>query len=173
MRKDEKGRDLYPEVCSVDDFVETLREHCDWFTAVPDSMFKPILPRLGADCRFASRENHAVAMAFGAKVGGANPCVLMQNSGLGLSLDALLGLFTLYGQGLLLVVSNRGELDWEEPQHQDWGDLTDGLLAQLPVEIVDFQEEGLAGVSRAADLAFDRDRIAVLLLHRGNLDEQG
>lgn len=172
MRTDDKGRPLYERVCDNDAFVAALQSHCDWFSAVPDSVLRQAQRRLGAACRFSPRENHAVAMAFGARVGGARPCVLLQNSGLGLALDALLGTFVLYGQGLLLVVSNRGELAWEEPQHLDWGKLTVPLLEQCPVTLVDFMTEGLDGLARAAELAFVQNRVVALMVHRGNLDEQ-
>jgi len=170
MRFDAKGRPLYPQVASSDRFAACLQQHCDWFSAVPDSVIRQVLPKL-PDCQFAPRENHAVAMAFGARIGGKKPCVLLQNSGLGLALDALLGLFGLYRQGLLLVVSNRGELAWEEVQHQDWGELTRPLLEITGWPLIDYQLEGLDGIARAAEQAFVHQQIAVLLLHRGNLDE--
>lgn len=170
MRVDAQGRPLYPQVADSRRFAAELQRHCDWFCAVPDSVIRSVIPLL-APYTFAPRENHAVALAFGAALAGKRPCVLMQNSGLGLSLDALLGLFGLYGQGLLLVVSNRGELPWEEPQHQDWGALTLPVLQQTGWPLIDYQQEGLAGMERAARLAFEQRRIAVLVLHRGNLDE--
>ncbi len=170
MPVDARGRKIAPQIADSRSFAAELQRHCDWFSAVPDSVIRSVLPQL-VDCQFAPRENHAVGMAFGAKIVGRKPCLLMQNSGLGLALDALLGLFGLYRQGLLLVVSNRGELDWEELQHQDWGKLTLPLLQQTGWPLIDYQQEGLAGVARAAALAFNRQQITVLLLHRGNLDE--
>ncbi len=168
-RCDEKGRPLADQVCTALEFAQKLMRHCDWFSAVPDSVIKKVLPEL-SPYHFAPRENHAVGMAFGARLGGKSPCVLLQNSGLGLCLDALLGLFVLYGQGLLLVVSNRGELKWEEIQHQDWGRLTLPLLESLGFPVIDFERLGLAGIGRAAHLA-QEGKIAILILHRGNLDE--
>jgi sulfopyruvate decarboxylase TPP-binding subunit len=170
MPVDAKGREIFPQVADSDSFAAELQKHCDWFSAVPDSCIKAVLPKL-PEWQFAPRENHAVALAFGARIAGKKPCLLLQNSGLGLALDALLGLFGLYRQGLLLVVSNRGELAWEEIQHQDWGDLTLPLLQQTDWPLIDYQQEGLPGLARAAELAFEQQKIAVLVLHRGNLDE--
>ncbi len=170
MRLDEKGRALFPQVEDSEHFTACLERQCDWFSAIPDSVIRKVIPCL-KKYHFAARENHAVAQAFGASMAGAKPCVLMQNSGLGLSLDALLGLFGLYQRGLLLVVSNRGELPWEEVQHQDWGKLTLPILQGLGWTIVDYQEEGLQGLERAAKLAFSEQKIVVVMLHRGNLDE--
>jgi len=170
MPVDARGREIYPQVADSCSFATELQRFCDWFSAVPDSVIRGVLPHL-PQCEFAPRENHAVGLAFGARIAGKQPCLLMQNSGLGLALDALLGLFDLYHQGLLLVVSNRGELEWEEVQHQDWGRLTLPLLEQTGWPVIDYQEEGLAGLSRAAELAFQQNKIVVVILHRGNLDE--
>ncbi len=169
-RLDNKGRPLHDQVCTAEEFAAELMKHCDWFSAVPDSVIRKVIPQL-SPYHFSPRENHSIGAAFGARLGGKTPCVLMQNSGLGLALDALLGLFALYRQGLLLVVSNRGELDWEEVQHQDWGTLTIPLLKTTGFKIVDFEQEGLPGVGRAAKLAATTAEVVVLLLHRGNLDE--
>ena len=108
------------------------------------------------DFHFSPRENHAISMAFGAKLAGANPAVLIQNSGLGLSLDALLGTFTLYKQGLLLVVSNRGTLQWEEIQHQDWGKITCKLLKAMDIPFLSLNDLGVEAIARCSEIAFKK-----------------
>ena len=127
MRLDEKGRKLNAFVCNSELFATELEKYCDFFTGVPDSVFN-LTQQYLTDYKFSSRENHAVGLAFGSVLGNKKPCVLIQNSGLGLAIDSLLGLFKLYNQGVLIIVSNRGELDWEEIQHQDWGDVTLKLI---------------------------------------------
>jgi sulfopyruvate decarboxylase subunit alpha len=170
MQVDSRGRPIHDLVMDSKLFAAELQKYCDWFTGVPDSSLKNTQSYLN-EFQFSSRENHAVAMAFGAKMGGKRPCVLIQNSGLGLAIDAILGLFRLYEQGVLLVVSNRGELDWEEIQHKDWGELTINIIDAVALPIVDFEREGTLGIKRASDLAFKKNKISVLLIHRGNLDE--
>lgn len=167
---DIRGRQLNPLVCSGFDLASELQKVCDWFTGVPDSMYKNVLPNLSPYTP-SPRENHALAMAFGTRLGGKRPCVLMQNSGLGLSGDVLYGLFHLYRLGVMLVVAWRGELGWEEPQHHLWGKKTLDYLSVLDVAVFDFQELGLAGVSRAAEWAFERNQPAAILVRRGNIDE--
>lgn len=163
-------RELRTEVCTGRRFSELLINYADWFASIPDSVFKTTYPHL-PNLRIPSRENHAVGEAFAASLAGRSPCVLMQNSGLGLSLDALIGLFHLYQRGLMLVVSNRGELDWEEVQHQFWGEITEDLLNLLPVTVFDLEELGEAAIRKAAETAFIGDEIAVVVVHRGNLSE--
>ncbi len=169
-RDNTKGKKFFPQICLSKEFAAELTRYCDCFSAVPDSVIKQVLPRL-TPFFFAPRENHAIGMAFGARLAGKRPCVLMQNSGLGLALDAILGLFVLYKQGVLLVVSNRGELAWEEAQHQDWGDITVPLLAAAGITTIDFAQQGLPAIKQACRMVENEHRVVALMLHRGNLDE--
>ena len=121
------SRPLYPQMYEGAEFAAKLMSVCDWFSGVPDSVMQQVIPHL-RPYQFAPRENHAVAMAFGARVGGRRPCVLLQNSGLGLCGDALYGLQHLYGLGMVVVVVARGELAWEEPRIESADCLGAGLL---------------------------------------------
>ncbi|BCY13348.1 thiamine pyrophosphate-binding protein [Actinoplanes sp. L3-i22] len=56
----------------------------------------------------APREDSALGLASGIVVGGGTPVVLMQNSGLGYSLNVLTSFNAIYDVPLLLVVSWRG-----------------------------------------------------------------
>jgi sulfopyruvate decarboxylase TPP-binding subunit len=170
MRNDNRGRPIHDLVMMSGEFAKELRKYCDWFTGIPDSALKNTQANL-ENFHFSSRENHAVAMAFGSRMAGGKPCILIQNSGLGLAIDAILGTFTLYNQGVLIVVSNRGELEWEEIQHHDWGKITINLIDTLGWSLIDFEKEVSSGIVRASDLAFNENRVTVLLVHRGNLDE--
>src|SRR3989344_4451309 len=170
MRLDFKKREIFDLKMDAAEFAAALELHCNWFTAVPDSVFKGVFPKL-SNLYFATRENHAVAMAFGARLGGLTQVVLMQNSGLGLCLDALLGTFKLYNQGLLLIVSNRGVLEWEEIQHQEWGRVTAPLLSAMGIVSISFDKEGWNGLRRAIELV-KNGNIVVLLVERGNINEE-
>ena len=170
MRLDKLGRELFDLKANSGDFSAELERYCDWVGCVPDSIFKKVLPSLN-DWHLASRENHLVGLAFGAKLSGRRPAVLIQNSGIGLCLDSLLGTFRLYNQGLLLIVSNRGVLSWEESQHQDWGDYTEKLLSAVDIKMISFDREGINSVEEAANMAFRNNEIIALVMQRGNLDE--
>jgi len=170
MRHDENGREVFPLVSDSKTFATELKQHFNWFSGVPDSVLKNTQAEI-EDFHFSSRENHAVGMAFGAHMGGLNPCILIQNSGLGLAIDALLGLFRLYDQGFVMIVSNRGELDWEEIQHLDWGSVTLPMLNSLEIPVIDFGEKGLGAIEEASRRAEENGEILIVLVHRGNLDE--
>lgn len=170
MRKDKDGRLFYDQICSASEFASFLKKHFDFVTCVPDSIYKQVLPHL-PNCEFASRENHSVSMAFGATIAGRNSAVLMQNSGIGLALDALIGTFELYGQGCLIVVSNRGQLEWEEIQHQYWGKITEDLLYSMGFQLERFHEVGLNGLPDIAHQVANQNKIVFLTIQRGNLNE--
>ena len=170
MRLDEKNREIYPLVCNNEDLVSKIQTRFNWFSSVADSCFKGIIPKLSPHY-FSSRENHMVAMAFGARLGGKYPLILMQNSGLGLSLDALLGTFELYKLGCVIFISNRGELDWEEVQHSDWGNVTIPLINAMGYNILDFQDLGLDAIDIAYGMSIVKNKIVFVLVHRGNLNE--
>jgi sulfopyruvate decarboxylase subunit alpha len=56
----------------------------------------------------ATREEECVGICAGAWMGGRRPALLMQNSGLGNSINALASLDMLYGIPLLMIISHRG-----------------------------------------------------------------
>ena len=85
-----------------------------------------------------AREDNAVGVAAGAALAGRAPVVLMQNSGLGQSVNALASLVVPYRIPMLLVVSLRGTAGDPTPENQVMGRLTEPLLAGLgvPAEIL-------------------------------------
>ena len=170
MEFDKKGREINDFVVDSKRFSKELDKYFNWYSGVPDSVLKNTQSHL-SNFHFSTRENHSISMAFGALIGGKKPCILIQNSGLGLSIDAILGLFKLYKKGLVLIISNRGELDWEEVQHEDWGSTTVKLLNTFDFKIIDFQKEKLNSIQKAYEAAYDDNEIVAILVHRGNLDE--
>ena len=55
-----------------------------------------------------TREEEGFGICAGAFMGGKNPAILMQNSGLGNSVNALASLFELYKLPVLMIMSHRG-----------------------------------------------------------------
>lgn len=102
------------------DFVGLLQEAgFDFFTGVPDSTLAGVITALIERQAYvpAVREDEAVGMAAGAYMGGRVPVVLMQNSGLGTSLNALISLNLIYLQPCLLLISWRGHDGKDAPEH--------------------------------------------------------
>jgi phosphonopyruvate decarboxylase len=104
---------------------------------VPCSLVEDVIAVLQAHPRVAYvpaiREDAAVGVAAGAWLGGRRPAVLMQNSGLGTSLNALASLSLLYGLPALLVVTWRGWRGDDAPEHILTGEITPRLLDLLGI----------------------------------------
>jgi phosphonopyruvate decarboxylase len=136
------------------DFAARLEHHgFDFFTGVPCSLIEDLIAVLERGSRApyvaAVREDAAVGVAAGAWFGGRRPVVLMQNSGLGTSLNALASLSLMYGLPLLLVVTWRGFGGKDAPEHILTGEISPKLLALLGVPY-----RVLAADSLDADLAW-------------------
>ena len=113
------------------------RHRFDFFTGVPCSLVEDVISALEQGSRApyvaAVREDVAVGMAAGAWFAGRRPCVLMQNSGLGTSLNALASLSLMYGLPALLVVTWRGHGGKDAPEHILTGAITPNLLELLGI----------------------------------------
>ncbi len=150
-----------------EDFVQALQDiGFDFFTGVPDSILAGIIATLMERRLYqpAVREDEAVAMAAGAYMGGKVPAVLMQNAGLGTSLNTLASLNLLYRQPCLLLVSWRGFEGRDAPEHLVMGQ----TLAQI-LDTVRIPHRTLSEPTAQEDLkwvaqTFMKERIPVALL---------
>lgn len=140
--------------------VALLERHgIDLCTGVPCSLIEDVIAVLethrGVPYVPAVREDAAVGLAAGAWLGGRRPAVLMQNSGLGTSLNALASLSLLYGLPALLVVTWRGWQGTDAPEHILTGDITLRLLDLLGIPhrvlTVGSVEDDVAWAARAMD----------------------
>jgi phosphonopyruvate decarboxylase len=141
-------------VISGPDLAGRLERHgFDFFTGVPCSLIEDLIAVLEHGSRApyvaAAREDAAVGVAAGAWFGGRRPVVLMQNSGLGTSLNALASLSLMYGLPVLLVVTWRGFGGKDAPEHLLTGEITPRLL-----DLLGIPHRTLALDSVDADLAW-------------------
>lgn len=99
----------------------------DYFTGVPCSLLKGVIRRFDEEPKWgyvsAIREDSAIGLAAGAYMAGRQPAVFMQNSGLGVSMNALVSLNDIYELPCLIVVSWRGEGGKDAPEHIVMGDI--------------------------------------------------
>ncbi|MDA3805924.1 thiamine pyrophosphate-binding protein [Clavibacter sp. CT19] len=100
------------------------REGVDFATGVPCSLLAglfSVLERGGPGERIryvpAPREDTAMGMAVGARLAGAMPVVLMQNSGLGYCLNVLTSLTLIYDVHPLIIMSWRGHDGTDAVEH--------------------------------------------------------
>ncbi len=129
------------------------RHGFDFFTGVPCSLVEDVIAVLegerDAPYVAAVREDAAVGLAAGAWFAGRRPCVLMQNSGLGTSLNALASLSLMYGLPALIVVTWRGYEGKDAPEHILTGRITPQIL-----ELLEIPYRVLSGESAAEDVAW-------------------
>ncbi|AEH06737.1 sulfopyruvate decarboxylase subunit alpha [Methanothermococcus okinawensis] len=82
----------------------------------------------------ATREEEAIGICTGAHLAGRKTCLLMQNSGLGNSINAIGSLCKVYQIPILIIISHRGELKEKIPAQIPMGRWTKKLLetAEIP-----------------------------------------
>lgn len=135
-------------------FATLLRGHGFAFAAgVPCSLIEDLIRTLETGELIpyvpAVREDIAVGLAAGAWLAGRRPLVLMQNSGLGTSMNALASLSLMYGLPLLLVVTWRGYQGKDAPEHVLTGAITERHLSLLGIP-----HRVLGAASAADDVAW-------------------
>jgi phosphonopyruvate decarboxylase len=142
-------------VISGREFASGLEHHgFDFFAGVPCSLIEDLIAVLERGRQpyvAAVREDSAVGLAAGAWLGGRRPVVLMQNSGLGTSLNALASLSLMYGFPALLLVTWRGFGGKDAPEHILMGEISPRLL-----ELMGVPHRILAADSLDRDLAWAR-----------------
>lgn len=75
-----------------------------------------------------TREEEGVGIAAGAYLGGKRPAILMQNSGLGNSINAIKSLLELYDIPIIFIMSHRGGKGEKILAQIPMGKITDKLL---------------------------------------------
>jgi sulfopyruvate decarboxylase subunit alpha len=113
-------------------------EGFSYVAGVPDSIFISLIARLEQSPSFtyvpATREDIAVGLAAGAYLTGKKAAVLMENSGIGTSLDALTSLVGVYELPLLLLIAWAGYKGTDEPHHNAMGLFMCRILSALNVK---------------------------------------
>jgi sulfopyruvate decarboxylase subunit alpha len=137
--------------------------------SVPCVNLQELLARINKDEQIVhvpvTREEEGVGLCAGAWMGGRRPALLMQNSGLGNSINALASLDILYGIPLLMIISHRGGKGESVIGQVPMGRLTAPLLEAMTIphfspRLADAEETVAGAWSRAYA---DRRPVAVLL----------
>lgn len=83
-----------------------------------------------------TREEEGFGIAAGAYMGGKKPAILMQNSGLGNSVNVLASLYKLYQFPILMIISHRGTEGEFMSAQVPMGEATPGLLDTLEIAYI-------------------------------------
>jgi len=102
-----------------------------------------------------TREEEGLGIAAGAYMGGMKPAILMQNSGLGNSVNVLASLYELYKIPILMIMSHRGTegefMSAQVPMGQATPRVLDAL--NIPYFKPAKPEEALKDIKKAWDIA--------------------
>ena len=152
-------------------------EGFNYFSGVACSLIAPLITALSATPvpRYvpAVREDAAIGLAAGAYLGGAWPCVLMQNSGLGYCLNALTSLNLIYEIPTLLIVGYRGYQGKDAPEHWVMGRSCEALLKAIGVPVSVPEAPQVADAVRTASRWMRAHRTpAAVLVRPGALTDE-
>ena len=145
------------------------RARIDFAASVPCINLQQLLHQVEDDQEIihipVTREEEGVGLCAGAWMGGRKPALIMQNSGLGNSINALASLDFLYDIPLLMIISHRGCEGETIAGQVPMGSLTPKLLDSMEIPFFSPKPAGAEQtVAQAWSLAASRKRpVAVLL----------
>ena len=141
-------------------------------TGVPCTILKDIILCLSSNPDLpyipATREDEAMGIATGACLAGKQPIVMMQNSGLGSSINPLTSLDILYRIPMLLLISWRGYQGKDAPEHLIMGEAMLKLLDVLgvPYQVVS-EDNPEAAISASVKVMRERGIPVAAILKSG------
>jgi sulfopyruvate decarboxylase alpha subunit len=156
------------------EFLQRMKFHgFDFYTGVPDSTFKELLALIEHDPDVpylpAVSEDVAIGVAVGAQLGGSKPVVVMQNSGLGVSINAFASLALLYRIPLLVLIGWRGYRGNDAPEHLIMGACLPDLLDDIGLPYLVLEESREMEGLDAAHATLSAGQIPTALLLRPGL----
>jgi len=109
----------------------------DFFTSVPCMLLGDLISLLERDREVTytpvTREEEGIGILAGACLGGRRPAIIMQNSGLGNSINALCSLVGLYRLPIVMILSHRGSEGERIDAQMPMGRATEKLLRSIEV----------------------------------------
>ena len=161
---------------TADQFCSALKSYgFNFSSGVPGSILKDIIYQLSVDPDItyipATREDEALGIATGVYLAGGKPVVLMQNSGLGNSINALASLVILYKIPLLLLISWRGYEGKDAPEHLIMGKSTVKLLEDIGVPVQVMSKDSPRAALSASIEEMNKKQIPAAVILRGGILE--
>ena len=141
----------------------------DLILSVPCAMLRGLLEIIDEKDEIqhypVTREEEGVGIAAGAYLGGKIPAILMQNSGLGNSINAIKSLLELYKIPIVFIMSHRGAEGEKIIAQIPMGQVTIKLLDCIEVEkyIINSSEKISEIETVVNDSRFSKKSVAILL----------
>jgi sulfopyruvate decarboxylase subunit alpha len=146
------------------------RAGIDFVVSVPCLNLREVIPMVDRDPDIihvpVTREEEGVGVCAGAYMGGRRPAMLMQNSGLGNSVNALASLNQLYGIPLIMIMSHRGVEGEPICAQVPMGKLTTQLLEilEIPYFLPDSKADAIEKIQVAWETALLGKKPSAVLL---------
>ncbi len=159
-------------------FIDQLQGNgFDFFTGVPCSLLSGLIASLESAPEIgylpSVREDAAVGLCAGAYMGGKQPVLLMQNSGLGYSLNAFTSLNLIYKIPVLVIMSWRGCGGKDAPEHIIMGDINEQLLETSGMKYAVLEDHNLDQLLADAVQTIKAEKVPyTLLVKKGLFDER-
>ncbi len=113
------------------------------------------------------REEEGIGIAAGVVLAGKRPMILMQNSGLGNCVNALMSLTTLYEIPLLILMSHRGGEGEQISAQMPMGEAAPLILDSMNIDhIIIAESNELDGLKTDINYAFENKEILAVFLKR-------
>ena len=154
---------------TIEVFNAMKEEGIYFVVSVPCINLKELIPMVDADPDIihvpVTREEEGIGICAGAYMGGKKPALLMQNSGLGNSINALASLNRLFGIPILMIISHRGVEGEPICAQVPMGEKTPPLLETMDIPYFNPCLEGTREtIAKAMKVAYeDKTPVAVLL----------
>lgn len=111
----------------------------EFITSVPCLLLKDILKIIDDKNEIfylpVTREDEGIGIAAGAYLGGKKTAILMQNSGLGNSINTIASLLQFYEIPIIFFISHRGEGEEPNSAYIPMGNITEALLYGLSIKV--------------------------------------
>ena len=88
----------------------------------------------------SNKEDEGMGLCAGAFMGGKRPCIIMQNTAVGVTVNTLASLTQFYNMPLPMLISYRGELGERVAIQAEMAVHTKALLAQLNIQTYHFHK---------------------------------
>jgi sulfopyruvate decarboxylase beta subunit len=154
-----------------DDFVDILRgSGVDFFSSLPCEKVKGLLLKVMKEGIHVpmTREEEGVGISAGAALAGRRPAMIIQSSGFGNMVNALLSLTHFYGLPLAVFISHRGLRGERIAAQVPMGRALPGLLKAAGIGFTALRKmEDLSKLKKRLKEVYDKGKIHAFLLHPG------
>ena len=136
-----------------------VRNKIEFVTTVPCKQLAEVIELINSNDRFlhvpSNKEDEGMGLCAGAFMGGKRPCIIMQNTAIGVTINTLVTLIQYYNIPLPMLISYRGELGEKVACQTEMAVHTKALLALLSIPTYHFHKaEDVAEFDQVLNHAF-------------------